>query len=270
MSDVLLQTKHSDGSKLFRLLDNKPPSTNPEWWQHHWDFKANILREPSWMHWRLRSSKRRSSRRPSRSQWARSGRCNRRLVHLVQLAVSSLIAPLLHATELSSRSVLYRLFCDGCWKYFIRFLQVGGWFLSWFEWGTLPFIGEKWEKSSPMQWTDGLRMRERSLRHAEVINLHAHEPAMDSALFFSFFWLVAHFVCTLDYCTCWLTDKRRRWKCTGLQQRPGISSESITGRLAGRPAGWPGVEGCLTPAHHLHSDELLMCGLIGGSSNWCQ
>lgn len=37
--------------------------------------------------------------------------------------------------------------------------------------------------------TDGrLRMREWPFRHAEAINLHAQEPAMDSAFFFFFFF----------------------------------------------------------------------------------
>lgn len=131
-----------------------------------------------------------------------------------------------------------------------------------------PFIEENRERSSQTQRTEGCEWENGpsvTLRWSIFTRrTGASNRSWVSIVFL--FWLVTRFVCTLDYCTCWLTDKRRQWKRTGLGQRPGISSESI----AGRPTGRPGVETRSASAHHLHLDELLTWGLIGGSSNWFQ
>lgn len=84
--------------------------------------------------------------------------------------------------QLSSRNVLCRFFSDGFWDYFVRFLEVGGWLLSLFDWSTFPFIEKNREKSSPMQWTEGCEWANGpsvTLR----LSIFTHRSTMDSPFF---------------------------------------------------------------------------------------
>lgn len=124
-----------------------------------------------------------------------------------RFAVRSLIAPLLNVTEGTF-----------IWKCFARDLEnISSGFYRWVD-GLWAYLSEDREKSSPVHWTEGCEWE-----NGPSVTLRWSIFTHRSQRWIPLFWLVTRSVCTLDYCTCWLTDKRRQWKCNGLGQRPALA-----------------------------------------------
>lgn len=116
--------------------------------------------------------------------------------------------------------------------------------------GKTQFIKQKCENCPPISLNviSQLWSSDQSSRHIEVSNG------------FWCFWLVTRFICTLDYSTCWVTDRHcgstpALDKCLALAQDRWEADR-------------PGLSACLISALHLNWDELLTCGLIRRPHNW--
>lgn len=112
--------------------------------------------------------------------------CDRKNFHLERFC------PGFSMKDLGNISSGFYRWVDGFWAYWVRHL---------------PIYRREPSEEQPNAIDGRLRMREWSPRHAEVINLHTQEPAMDSPFFFPLF-LACYSLCLHSWLLHLLTDRQ--------------------------------------------------------------